>query len=140
MPRSIDYLDLLGVPFLDGGRDPAVGLDCWGLVRVAFSRAGISLPDYRISCSDAGRISEEIDMHRSVWTAVKRDEVLPALLAIRFNTIDVVNHTAVYLGGMRFLHTDSKRGVHLDRVDHPWWKRHIDGYYFPTWEVSRWKS
>lgn len=140
MRRSVEYVDLLGVPFLDGGRDPARGLDCWGLVRAVFSRAGISLPDYQISCVEAARISLEIDAQRPTWARVEPDSVLPALLAIRFNTVAVVNHTAVYLGGKKFIHTDSKRGVHLDRVDHPWWKRHIDGYYFPAWEVDKWKS
>ncbi|QTX33205.1 C40 family peptidase [Aminithiophilus ramosus] len=140
MPLKITYADLLGVPFVDGGRDPRSGLDCWGLVRVVFFRAGIDLPDYRVSCLDPFRIASEIDSHRSVWNRVEPDSVLPALLTVRFNTVDAINHTAVYLGGGRFLHTDSKRGVHLDRTDHPWWRRHIEGHYFPALEAKGWKN
>ena len=33
------YDDLIGVPFVDGGRDKN-GLDCWGLVKEAFRRQG----------------------------------------------------------------------------------------------------
>lgn len=36
----------LGVPFRAGGRDPATGLDCWGLVRAVMADCwGLVLPD-----------------------------------------------------------------------------------------------
>ena len=30
------YDDLIGAPFIDGGRDKETGLDCWGLAREMF--------------------------------------------------------------------------------------------------------
>ena len=35
---SIRLDDLIGLPFIDGGRDPAVGFDCWGLSTEVFRR------------------------------------------------------------------------------------------------------
>lgn len=37
---------LIGVPFLDGGRDPGEGLDCWGVVLEFYRRRfGVNVPD-----------------------------------------------------------------------------------------------
>ena len=58
---NIKLDDLIGLPFIDGGRDPSVGFDCWGLSTEVFRRYGIELPDYKISCEDASRISRQID-------------------------------------------------------------------------------
>lgn len=38
------YQDLLGRKFVDGGRDPATGLDCLGVVRAYLSRVRAQLP------------------------------------------------------------------------------------------------
>ena len=39
------YEDLLAVPFLLGGDDPVVGLDCWGQAREVCARVGLAFPD-----------------------------------------------------------------------------------------------
>lgn len=44
-PRLIPHDDLLGVPWVLGGRDPATGLDCWGVVVELRRRAGLATPD-----------------------------------------------------------------------------------------------
>ena len=41
----IEFGDLIGVPFVRGGRDPAGGLDCVGLTLEIYRRAGIELPE-----------------------------------------------------------------------------------------------
>ena len=51
------YEDLIGVPFMDGGRDKN-GMDCWGLVREYFKRQGIVVKDYGISAAEELKISE----------------------------------------------------------------------------------
>ena len=128
--QHFEYEDLLAVPFVDGGRSLETGLDCWGLVLVCFERAGIILPDYQIGCFEAVSIDAKIAEQRPFWVPVSAKTV-PALVVMRFNQVTLYNHTGVTLGGGRFLHTDAKKGVHVDRIDHPWWKRHIDGFYVP---------
>lgn len=52
----VEWLDLLRVPFLEDGDDPAVGLDCWGQAREVCRRAGVPFPD--IGRSEAARYFE----------------------------------------------------------------------------------
>lgn len=42
----IDYDDLIGIPFINGGRDRNKGFDCYGLVMEVYRRCGIALPEY----------------------------------------------------------------------------------------------
>ena len=125
---KITYTDLIGVPFVDGGRDPAVGLDCWGLSREIFRRCGIELPDYKISCEDASRIDKEFKEQKS-WRRCEGEIPVPALVVIRFAVY--CDHTGVYIGQGRFIHTRKEIGVNIDRVDSPVWKKCIEGFYVP---------
>lgn len=45
--RTIDVRTWLRIPFVAGGRDPAIGLDCWGLYRAIVARAaGVDLDEH----------------------------------------------------------------------------------------------
>lgn len=124
--------DLLGIPFLDGGRDPRIGLDCWGLVLEIFRRYGIDLPDYRIACEDASRIDQEIDANRWAWIRVTSSAPpVPSLVVMRFNHPVLCNHTGVYIGDGLFIHTRQPIGVNIDRINSPAWARKIEGFYVP---------
>lgn len=41
----LDTNQLMDIPFKWGGRDPSVGLDCWGLVRYVLNLTGNTLVD-----------------------------------------------------------------------------------------------
>jgi cell wall-associated NlpC family hydrolase len=130
--------DLIGVPFVDGGRDPHLGLDCWGLVLVVFNRATLLLPDYRIGCHDTDAIGVAVAGERLLgrwrrWNA--HDVPTPALVAIRFNSPLLVNHTGVYVGEGKFLHTRETTGVVVEKIDSPAWRHRIEGFYTP--EIGR---
>lgn len=125
--------DLIGVPYLDGGRDPKKGLDCWGLVIEVFRRYGVPLPDYVVPALDSERINSIIEEERPLWKRHRWPRVpSPSVVVIRFNTVDFCNHTGVYLGDGRFLHTRQKIGVNVDRVESPAWERKIEGFYTPA--------
>jgi len=128
-----DSNDLIGVPFVDGGRDKKTGFDCWGLALEVFRRHGVSLPDYKIGCTESSVINSEININRPFWKHIDEMEEIPvpALVVIRFNTGTLCNHVGVYIGGGRFIHTRLKIGVNIDRVDSPAWRRIIEGYYIP---------
>lgn len=126
---NIKLDDLIGLPFIDGGRDPAVGLDCWGLSTEVFRRYGISLPDYKISCEDASRIHSQVNEQRPFWQRCEGEIPVPALVVVRFTVF--CDHTGVYIGQGRFIHTRKEIGVNIDRVDNPAWSKRIEGFYVP---------
>ena len=64
------YDDLIGVPFVDGGRDPKSGLDCWGLVKEAFRRQGCEVPDYHISAIEAADIAGTMKRQEDDWISL----------------------------------------------------------------------
>lgn len=126
--------DLIGIPFVDGGRDPRTGLDCWGLVLEVFRRSGINLPDYKIGCHETNAIGCAVEGERMKgrWRSwFQHDAPAPSVVAIRFNSPILVNHTGVYLGGGRFLHTRELIGVAVERIDAPSWRHRIEGFYTP---------
>lgn len=126
------YRDLLGKPFVDGGRGPEA-FDCYGLATEVFGRYGIKLPDYRISCENASKINSTIDREKSKWIRCEKPEV-PSLVVLRFNS-RFYNHVGVYIGNGRFIHTAKKTGVRIDRIDDIYWKNRIEGFYVPKGDV-----
>ena len=78
--ESRSWADLVGLPYADLGRSRA-GVDCWGLVRLAFDElAGIDLPSYAdgyLSTDDRAEICGLIDGAKGngAWSAVVSTEV-----------------------------------------------------------------
>lgn len=130
-----NYEDLIGVPFADGGRTIAEGLDCYGLASLIYARAGLELPDYQICAQDAVHIDGAIAAGRQHWQRLTISELdtapCPCLVVMRFNQVELCNHVGVYVGQGRFVHTREKIGVNVDRLDSPAWKKKIEGFYIP---------
>lgn len=124
----IPVTDLIGRPFIDGGRGPE-DFDCWGLCLEVFRREGVALRDYRLCCYDTEGFARNFQDALPGWRRHEWPDVpAPAVVAIRFNT-SVVNHVGVYIGDGRFLHTREKTGVLIERIDSPAWRRRIEGFY-----------
>ena len=123
--------DLIGVPFMNHGRNHEYGLDCYGLVKEVYKRYGQDIPEYDADYTDMERISELIENNTQgyPWREISEPKV-PCLIAIRFGSpVGVVNHTAVYIGGGKFIHTRERVGVCIDRISNPAWRRVIVGFY-----------
>ncbi len=69
----MEFNDLIGVPFVDGGRSPDTGLDCWGLALEIYRRAGVALPDFKISAMDAATINAELSANEGKWKKLPRN-------------------------------------------------------------------
>jgi len=123
----MEYEDLIGVPFVDGGRDKR-GMDCWGLARELFRRQGIEVPDYRISAASAASVAARMDNDKIYWNKLAQP-VLGCLVVIRLSPNVWANHVGVYVGNGRFIHAYSPTGVSLGRLRR--WNSRIVGYYRP---------
>ena len=90
--------DLLAVPWAEDGRDPAAGLDCFGLVVEVYRRLGVELPDP----ASPGFLSQ-----RGGWEAISDPEPGCAVLMVHQGR----PHVGVYLGGGEILHSTLLSGV-----------------------------
>ena len=130
----VNYSDLIGVPFVSHGRNAKTGLDCYGVVKEVYKREGIDLPEYDAEWNDTEKINSYINENTSsdMWEEIPRNEIdknVPCVLAIRLGT-GVVNHTGVYIGNGKFIHTrEHAGGVCVDRINSPAWKNVIEGFY-----------
>lgn len=130
-----NYSDLIGVPFLQDGRDKS-GMDCYGLSAEVFRRFGKEIGEYWCCVEDKEKINAIYRgaMQNGKWREVdyKHGEEIPvpALIGLRFNApAGVVNHTAVYIGEGKFIHTRERIGVCVDSINSMAWRRQIVGIY-----------
>jgi cell wall-associated NlpC family hydrolase len=135
-----DLTDLIGTPFVNRGRDIHTGFDCYGLVKEVFRRYGYEIPEYdmQYNYDDMCRVNELIsgNIKNYPWKEI-REPKAPCLIAMRFGSPEgVVNHTAVYIGGGRFIHTRERIGVCIDRLSSPAWRRVIVGFYEFTGDAN----
>lgn len=130
MPQ-IDVSDLIGIPFVDGGRDPKVGLDCWGLFMIVMSRLGQTVPDYKISCFDSTEIGKAARYALATqW--LKTDQPGPGVgvaLEMDPDRQGCIQHFGVGISKYKFAHTLRKTGCILSRTDDRYWLQKIKGYY-----------
>ena len=130
----IKYDDLVGVPFLEHGRDPRKGLDCWGLVRTVYSRVGIELPDrpeyMAVDVMDSGAVSGLMKIQEPRWKKIVCPQV-PCVVALSISCGSWANHVGVYVGEGKFVHAYRLSGVVVDRISH--WRSRIIGFYKPGW-------
>lgn len=130
MYSDVKILDLVGVPFKDGGRD-INGLDCWGLVREIYKRFGYDFPVYEISCYDNINVTQEMERNREFWIKNYPPNIpVPCVVAFKISS-PMVNHVGVYLGDNYFIHTRELTGTVIERIDSPIWRHRIEGYYTP---------
>ncbi|NOX88320.1 MAG: hypothetical protein GXO77_04780 [Calditrichaeota bacterium] len=103
----------LGTPYQYGG-DSRRGIDCSALVRRLYKEAfGIELP-------------RQSAAQRQLGYSVHAPYLKPGdLLFFRFSGEEGIEHVGVYLGNQQFVHASSKRGVVIDRLDDPYYKKHL---------------
>ena len=125
------FNDLIGVPFADGGRDIKTGFDCYGLVMEVYRRNGINLPEYFAPALDSEAVSNQIETAKQlpIWERSDRSEPpLLAVMAIHFNS-PLCNHTGVYIGDGKFIHTRERIGVCVSSITAPPWNKQVVGIY-----------
>jgi len=125
------FRDLVGIPFVDGGRDPKIGLDCWGLCMAVHRKLGREFPDFPIACNAslaiASTVSDEI---KSRWKPVKYPSQGDLIgFSLDPELPEGVQHLGVYLGNGVVIHTLRKRNSHLIRLSDSFYAKKIRGFY-----------
>lgn len=87
--------------------------DCSGFVSWAFRQAGISVP-------------ASTDALRYAGTRVSVSEMRPGDLVF-FNTYKTDGHVGIYLGGGKFIGSQSSTGVAIANMSSGYWKNHFNG-------------
>ena len=102
---------LQGIPYVFGGTTPN-GFDCSGFVQYVFRQAGINLP--RMA-------DEQSAVCKSVTNPQEGDLVF-------FQTYAPgVSHIGIFLGGNRFIHASSSKGITISSLDEDYWANHYIG-------------
>lgn len=99
-----------GVPYRYGGLSES-GVDCSGFVYLTFqSRLGLELP----------RTTDELARRGE---RVGRGDLRPGDLVF-FKTGFRDRHVGIYMGGGRFLHASTSRGVITSSLNNQYWRKH----------------
>lgn len=109
-------MSLLDTRYTSGGRGPATGFDCSGLVAHVY-KEGAGLP-IKGSAADLGRQSRPI----------AREQLQPGDLVF-FNTLGARHsHVGVYVGEGRFVHASNPRtGVRVDHLGNSYYAQRFEG-------------
>lgn len=109
-------LSLLDSPYVWGGRGPATGFDCSGLVAHVYREGGGI--EVQGTAADLGRQSRPI----------APEALLPGDLVF-FNTLGRRHsHVGIYVGDGRFVHASNPRtGVRLDRLSNRYYAQRFEG-------------
>ena len=107
-------LDLRGVPYKNGGTDPA-GFDCSGFTQYVFARYGVPLPR---EVRDQFKAGEPVELER----------LEPGDLIFFATTTSGASHVGIAVGGNAFVHAPSSTGVvRVERLSSSYWAPRIVG-------------
>ena len=120
---------LIGIPFVKFGRDPAIGLDCWGGIIELFKRHGIPVAD-----PFATRREETIRLDQawitSMFAAWQRVEVaVPGTVLIYSRSGLAPDHAGVLVEGRKMYHVLEVPGGIISNIDRKPWPDRLRGCY-----------
>lgn len=124
------FEDLLGVPWLRGGRDEK-GMDCYGLAMEVRKRIGDPVPEYNSPDDENSVIASFL---KEIDVAEKLLQPVPfCFVAFRLFS-PYVNHIGVVLNDCdHFIHIIKEETVRIEKLSSFFWKGRIVGFY-------KWKS
>jgi len=132
----MDLKKYIGIPFKDGGRD-FDGLDCWGLVRLAWKEEkGFLMPDMGDEYSSAfargevGRTAELLEA--GPWNEDVTDRPRRELdvLVFSFGTLDL--HVGLWVAEGEMLHVMRGMETAVERYDQAKWAKRLSRILRPV--------
>ena len=134
MPDKVQIADLVGKPFEWGGTGNP-GYDCGSLAveiskRVHAAGLGCELPQWE-SIEDVILRCRYINHQKQHFIRLERAQ--PWCLVTFYKCLrDGAEHVGTILPNcFQFIHviSDPKAKVRIERLDHPYWSKHIDGFW-----------
>lgn len=121
----MDTAAYIGIPFEWRGRDHH-GVDCYGLVCMAYEAEGIQLPDY--AYMDAPELSRlfAAGLREPCWHEVTVPKALDVVV-FRINGHPL--HCGVMVDRHDFLHAREGINSCVERLDAPAWRNRVWGFY-----------
>ena len=112
----------MGTPHVMGGLSQR-GIDCSGLLVMAFKKFGVQLPHNSEAIARYGQIVP-------IREQLERGDLV--FFTRTYNTPNVITHAGIYLGDGKFLHTSSSKGVTVSNLDDPyyWQPKYVFGTRF----------
>lgn len=106
-------LRLVGAPYRYGGASPSRGFDCSGLVQYSYRHAGLALP-------------HNTEEQRRLSKPIRRADLRRGDLVFFDQEGKKNSHVGIYVGGGQFVHAPSSgKHVRKDRLDAPYWRKHL---------------
>jgi murein DD-endopeptidase len=103
----------VGKAYRYGGASPSTGFDCSGLVQWSYAQAGRKLP-------------RSTDDQRVLAERIRLSELRKGDLIFFDQEGKKNSHMGIYVGNGEFVHAPSSgKRVRRDRLDAPYWKKHI---------------
>jgi cell wall-associated NlpC family hydrolase len=129
--------DLINVPFVPGGRDPEVGLDCYGLCLEAARRLGWEIPSIAEFLPEKPLEEDLANIDRLILSVAASGNFIeisrpePPCFVLFYTRPPLATHIGVMLSEKEFIHTRRKAGTQKEKISSPLWSWRVKGFY--TW-------
>ena len=128
-----DFSDLRRIPFLKGGRDPAFGLDCYGLCMEVSRRVGKELPDFP-SPDNVEDIDDVVQRGKEQFEKLENAQAFCLVVFTKHPPFE--SHIGIVLQDRKtFIHTSKRVNCCIEKLDNPFWQRRLTGFY--KWNNTR---
>lgn len=127
---------LFRIPFIEGGRDEKVGVDCWGLVRFCYKQ----LLDIEIEAYNetAYKSMSNIDITAEGVEHIKQTSPFIEVDDPQFGDIALISmlnrpiHVGFIINNSEMIHISKSAGVVFENFRGMKWQRRLQGYYRHT--------
>ncbi len=110
----IDVSDLIGVPFVEFGRDKENGLDCYGLAIEVEKRLGKDLKDVVLEKFNREKVEKTVPTLNV--KKIRLDEIKEGAVLEFYGLQDKRLHIAVALDEKTFIHATENQGVRISTL------------------------
>lgn len=116
----------IGIPYRPLGRSRLGGCDCYGLVRLVYGEAGITLPSYEVDPTSVDETAATLAAARAggAWTEILIADARPMDLILFGGPLP---HVGLWVAPGLMLHAPRSGTSGITRYDRPPWRDRLEG-------------